>query len=50
METLPTNISNSLNLIKKEECYYFCKLVLIKEKQFDFPMRTDMNDSNPDVA
>jgi len=47
MATLPTNISNSLHLIKKEECYYYRKLVLSKDKQFNFLVRIDMNDPNP---
>ncbi|KAG5615519.1 hypothetical protein H5410_015343 [Solanum commersonii] len=36
MATLPTNISNPLHLIKKEECYYYHKLVLSKANQFNF--------------
>ncbi|KAH0652402.1 hypothetical protein KY289_030080 [Solanum tuberosum] len=44
---LTTNISNSLHLIKKEECYYYSKLVLSKDKQFNFLVRIDMNDPNP---
>ncbi|KAH0777982.1 hypothetical protein KY290_009393 [Solanum tuberosum] len=47
MATLPTNISNSLHLIKKEECYYYRKLVLSKDQQFNFLVIIDMNDPNP---
>ena len=47
MTTFPTNKSNSLHLIKKEECYYYHKLVLCKAKQFNFLVKIDMNDSSP---
>ncbi|KAH0644879.1 hypothetical protein KY284_032763 [Solanum tuberosum] len=33
--------------VNKEECYYYRKLMLSKDKQFDFLVRIDMNDSNP---
>ncbi|KAH0645227.1 hypothetical protein KY284_033111 [Solanum tuberosum] len=31
----------------KEKCYYYRKLVLSKDKQFNFLVRIDMNDPNP---
>ncbi|TMW87715.1 hypothetical protein EJD97_019583 [Solanum chilense] len=33
-------------LTKREECYYYRKLMLSKEKRFNFLVRIDMNDSN----
>ncbi|KAH0698019.1 hypothetical protein KY289_015501 [Solanum tuberosum] len=33
--------------IKKEECHYYRKLVLSKDKQFNFLVRIDLTDSNP---
>ncbi|KAG5590816.1 hypothetical protein H5410_041330 [Solanum commersonii] len=32
--------------VNKEECYYYRKLMLSKDKQFEFLVRIDMNDSN----
>ncbi|KAH0689240.1 hypothetical protein KY289_016598 [Solanum tuberosum] len=34
-------------LIKKEECHYYRKLVLSKDKQFNFLVRIDLTDANP---
>ncbi|KAH0642094.1 hypothetical protein KY290_033697 [Solanum tuberosum] len=33
--------------IKKEECHYYRKLVLSKDKQFNFLVRIDLTDANP---
>lgn len=44
---LTTNILNYSHLIKKEECNNYRKLVLCKDKQFNFLVRVDMTDSNP---
>ncbi|KAG5604786.1 hypothetical protein H5410_026278 [Solanum commersonii] len=33
--------------IKKEECHNYCKLVLSKDKQFNFLVRVDLTNSNP---
>ncbi|KAG5576739.1 hypothetical protein H5410_056873 [Solanum commersonii] len=43
---LPTNIFNCLHLIEKEECNNCRKLVLSKDKQFNFLVKVDMTDSN----
>ncbi|KAG5581518.1 hypothetical protein H5410_052145 [Solanum commersonii] len=44
---LPRNIFNCLHHIKKEECHNYHKLVLSKDKQFNFLVRIDLTDSNP---
>uniref|UniRef100_M1DWE5 Replication factor A C-terminal domain-containing protein n=1 Tax=Solanum tuberosum TaxID=4113 RepID=M1DWE5_SOLTU len=47
MSNLQTRIFNCLYLIKKEECHYYRKLVLSKDKQFNFLVRIDLTDANP---